>query len=121
MAIWPSRNISDCSHFLILVSIRTVLLTNIKFGEGWFFPILHYSQQIYFDTLLCKTYCTVARATWCGIIVLKPGKVKVSRILPTTFFLQLLRGAQVGAGPRILFIITEYSSSLLLVLTTPRT
>merc|ERR1712146_230891 len=30
-----SRNISDCSHFLILVSIRTALLTNIKFGEGW--------------------------------------------------------------------------------------
>ena len=35
MAIWPSRNISDCSHFLILVSIRSALLTNIKFGEGW--------------------------------------------------------------------------------------
>ena len=29
-----SRNISDCSHFLILVSIRTALLSNIKFGEG---------------------------------------------------------------------------------------
>ena len=29
-----SRNISDCSHFLILVSIRSALLTNIKFGEG---------------------------------------------------------------------------------------
>ena len=34
----PSRNISDCSHFLILVSIRTALLTNIKFGEGWSRP-----------------------------------------------------------------------------------
>ena len=34
-----SRNISDCSHFLILVSIRTALLTNIKFGEGWFFAM----------------------------------------------------------------------------------
>jgi len=33
-----SRNISDCSHFLILVSIRTALLTNIKFGEGWSQP-----------------------------------------------------------------------------------
>ena len=32
--IYNSRNISDCSHFLILVSIRTALLTNIKFGEG---------------------------------------------------------------------------------------
>jgi len=32
-----SRNISDCSHFLILVSIRTALLTNIKFGEGCLF------------------------------------------------------------------------------------
>ena len=33
-----SRNISDCSHFLILVSIRTALLTNLKFGEGWSQP-----------------------------------------------------------------------------------
>ena len=33
--VFLSRNISDCSHFLILVSIRTALLTNIKFGEGW--------------------------------------------------------------------------------------
>ena len=30
-----SRNISDCSHFLMLVSIISALLTNIKFDEGW--------------------------------------------------------------------------------------
>ena len=29
-----TSRISDCSHFHILVSIRTALLANIKFGEG---------------------------------------------------------------------------------------
>ena len=34
-ALETSRTVDDCSHFLMLVSIRSALLTNIKFDEGW--------------------------------------------------------------------------------------